>query len=89
MTLRSVMVQLRVDQIAQLDADAKRTGTSRSKLLRAAVDAALAPAGDADVAALYQRAYPADRFGADDWGDVDRWHETAAADRINRARDAW
>lgn len=88
MTLRSVMVQLRHDQITQLDIDAKRAGTSRSKLLRDAVDAAQAPAGDADVAAQYARAYSEDRFGSDAWGDLDQWHDAAASDRTVE-RDQW
>ena len=84
MTLRSVMLQLRDDQIVRLDAQAAGMGVSRSKLVRGAVDAALERPLAVDVAAQYAAAYPdgdaPDRRVADvdDWGDLDAWHDAAA-----------
>jgi Ribbon-helix-helix protein, copG family len=87
MTLRSVMLQLRDDQIARLDAQAAGMGVSRSKLVRDAVDASLDRPLAVDVAAQYRSAYP-DSDGPDGpasdtdaWGDIDAWHEAAARSR--------
>ena len=89
MALRSVMLQLREDQIAQLDAEAARVGGSRSKLVRDAVDSLLTRTVDPDIAELYTRAYPEPRSGTDEWGDVDAWHDAAAAARAAGERDPW
>ena len=60
--LRSVMIQLRDDQIVRLDQWSAASATSRSQLLRDLVDAALEPSTDVDVARRYAAAYapPAD-----------------------------
>jgi hypothetical protein len=89
MTLRSVMLQLREDQIAQLDADASRAGVSRSQLVPDAVDALISRPIDHDVAAMYRAAYPDERFGTDEWGDLDAWHEAAANGRSAYERESW
>lgn len=98
MTLRSVMLQLRDDQIARLDAQAAGMGVSRSKLVRDAVDAALDRPLAVDVAAQYAAAYPngdGPELAAaevDEWGDLDAWHEAAARSRPAGERsepDAW
>jgi hypothetical protein len=92
MTLRSVMLQLREDQIARLDAHAAGLGVSRSKLVRDAVDASFDRPVAVDVAAQYAAAYPdsdrpdSDRPDAsaadvDAWGDLGRWHDAAAHSR--------
>jgi len=89
MTLRSVMLQLREDQIKRLDAKAVSVGASRSKLVRDAVDAILATPVNDDVATLYALAYPEPSLGVDAWGDLDAWHEAAARERSKAARDPW
>ncbi len=84
MTLRSVMLQLREDQIARLDAQAAGIGVSRSKLVRDAVDASLDRPLIVDVAVRYATAYPdadAQLPEPDDWGDLEAWHEAAARQR--------
>jgi mRNA-degrading endonuclease toxin of MazEF toxin-antitoxin module len=55
--LRSVMIQLRDDQISRLDQWSASSRTSRSQLIRDAVDAALAPAANTDLAGRYAAAY--------------------------------
>lgn len=77
------MLQLREDQIAELDAHALASNISRSKLVRDAVDAALRPALRPDVEALYAAAYPTVSFGVDEWGDVDAWHAAASATALS------
>lgn len=89
MALRSVMLQLRDDQLDRLDADAARAGVSRSKLVRDAVDALLDGRVDPDVAQQYREAYPAPTHGSDAWGDVDAWHDAAAKQRARTTRDPW
>jgi len=89
MTLRSVVLQLREDQIAQLDADAARVGASRSKLVRDALDALLTPVADPDVVEQYRLAYPPGGVGSDAWGDLDAWHDAAAAERTTTEREQW
>ncbi len=87
MTLRSVMLQLREDQIARLDAHAAGLGVSRSKLVRDAVDASFDRPVAVDVAAQYAAAHPdsdrpvASSADVDAWGDLDRWHDAAAHSR--------
>lgn len=77
------MLQLREDQIAELDAHAVASNSSRSKLVRDAVDAALRPAFLSDVAALYAAAYPTATPDIDEWGDVDAWHAAASATALS------
>jgi hypothetical protein len=89
MGLRSVMVQLRPDQIEQLDRAANRQGTSRSRLVRDAVDASLRPRSDRSVAEQYALAYPDGDSGVDEWGDLDAWHQAAADARVQGERDPW
>lgn len=90
MTLKSVMLQLEVSQIERLDREAARTGVSRSFLIRQAVDAALTPPIDRDLAARYAAGYPdGDGADADDWGDLGHWRAAAARDRSGAARDPW
>ena len=89
MTLRSVMIQLRSDQIERLDAESARTATSRSHLIRTAVDAYLDEPFDVDVAEKYRLAYPTPSYGVDAWGDRDAWHDAAARSRADLDRGAW
>jgi mRNA-degrading endonuclease toxin of MazEF toxin-antitoxin module len=51
------MIQLRDDQLSRLDQWSASSRTSRSQLIRDAVDAALAPATDTDLAGRYAAAY--------------------------------
>jgi mRNA-degrading endonuclease toxin of MazEF toxin-antitoxin module len=51
------MIQLRDDQIARLDQWSANSRVSRSQLIRDAVDAALAPLADHDLAGRYTTAY--------------------------------
>lgn len=81
MSLRSVMLQLRDDQIERLDAKATRAGVSKSKLVRDAVDSSLDRAVRPDVADLYAAAYPRPVAGTDEWGDLDAWHDATERDR--------
>ena len=80
MSLRSVMIQLRDDQIERLDAEAARTGASRSRVIRTAVDGLFDRPFDVSVAERYQRAYPEPRYGVDAWGDLVEWHDAAERD---------
>jgi Ribbon-helix-helix protein, copG family len=97
MALKSVMIQLRPEQIEALDRHADKIGASRSRLIREAVDAALAPAQQPDLVARYAAAYPVDELGigelgVDEWGSRDQWHAAAAERRLNdanAARDPW
>lgn len=89
MTLRSVMVQLRPEQIERLDAESTRTGVSRSQVVRDAVDRLFSEPFDRDVAEVYRRAYPDARYGVDEWGDRDAWHSAAAQSRGRDACDSW
>ncbi len=56
--LRSVMIQLRDDQIERLDGEATARGASRSKVLRDAVDRAFDTSADSDLSSRYASAYP-------------------------------
>ncbi len=56
--LRSVMIQLRDDQIDLLDGEATARGASRSRVLRDAVDRAFDTAADSDLTSRYASAYP-------------------------------
>lgn len=89
MTMRSVMIQLRGDQIERLDAQSARTSTSRSHLIRTAVDAFLDQPFDVDVAEQYRVAYPTPSYGVDAWGDLDAWHDAAARGTADLDRGAW
>lgn len=89
MTKSSVMVQLEPGQIEALDERARREGISRSHLIRRAVDELLDPPQDPDIAAQYAAAYPDQRFGADEWGDLDAWHDAAEADRSDDRTGTW
>ncbi|HUF99791.1 MAG TPA: CopG family transcriptional regulator [Ilumatobacter sp.] len=89
MTLKSVMLQLDVDQIEQLDRQASASGVSRSHLVRQAVAALLHPPSDQSVADRYAQAYPDQSLGTDEWGDLDAWHAAAAASRTTDDRDPW
>jgi hypothetical protein len=86
--MKSVMLQLREDQIARLDAEAARSGVSRSKLIRDAVDARLSGHVDTDLADRYRVAY-AGHPGSDAWGDLDAWHAAAEQSRRADTRDPW
>jgi hypothetical protein len=88
MSLRSVMIQLRSDQVERLDAESNRNGTSRSHLIRTAVDAYLDQPFDADVAEQYRLAFPTPSYGVDAWGDRDAWHDAAARSRADLDRGA-
>ena len=88
MSLRSIMLQLRDDQIEQLDAQASRSGTSRSRLVRDAVDSMLSPPRQDDIRQRYRRAYPLATFGDDEFGNLDDWHAAASASGAAE-RDAW
>jgi mRNA-degrading endonuclease toxin of MazEF toxin-antitoxin module len=55
--LRSVMIQLRDDQIGRLDQWSAAAAESRSKLIRDAVDASLEPSSDGDLSKRYAVAY--------------------------------
>jgi Arc/MetJ-type ribon-helix-helix transcriptional regulator len=79
--MRSVMVQLSEDQIARLDVEAARKGVSRSSVVRSAVDESLRPRFDQTVADQYAVAYPDGKFGSDEWGSLDDWHEAASKSR--------
>lgn len=87
--MRSVMIQLRGDQIERLDAQSARTETSRSHLIRTAVDAFLDEPFEVDVAERYRLAYPTPTSGVDAWGDLDAWHDAAADERADLDRGAW
>jgi hypothetical protein len=92
MRLRSVMVQLREDQIAQLDAEAVRSGCSRAQIIRDAVDLSLPVPFDQALADQYQAAYPEASSGTDAWGSLDLWHRSAALSRSHdshRAENEW
>ena len=89
MTLKSVMLQLRIDQIEELDRIARRRHISRSELVRSSIDATLHPPSDASVAELYAAAYPDPVSGSDAWGDIDGWHRAAASKRSRASRDPW
>ncbi len=81
MTMKSIMVQLRDDQIAQLDAEAARSGRSRAQVVRDAVDRSLPTHFDQALADRYKAAYPDGETGTDDWGSLDDWHAAAAVAR--------
>lgn len=89
MPLRSVMVQLRDDQIERLDAEAARSGKSRAQIVREVVDRSLAPAFDEVLAARYAAAYPAPTHGTDAWGSLDAWHAAASAARMTETEETW
>jgi mRNA-degrading endonuclease toxin of MazEF toxin-antitoxin module len=71
------MIQLRDDQLSRLDQWSASSRTSRSQLIREAVDAALAPSTDADLARRYAAAYPsgAAQVMADGASDGPGWAE--------------
>jgi Ribbon-helix-helix protein, copG family len=81
MSMKSIMVQLRADQIAQLDAEATRSGRSRAQVVRDAVDQILPTAFDQALADRYAKAYADGQSGTDEWGSLDDWHAAAAASR--------
>lgn len=89
MTLRSVMVQFREDQIERLDAEAARSGKSRAQIVREVVDRSLVPAFDSALADRYAAAYPIGSYGVDDWGSLDAWHDAATRARRTDNERAW
>ena len=89
MAFRSVRVQLRTDQVEQLDSVARQQRVSRSSLVREAVDASLRPRADRAVAELYAVLDSEPLSGVDDWGDLDAWHAAAADARARTERDPW
>ena len=64
------MIQLRDDQIARLDREATATGASRSKVLREAIDVALAPDANLDIASRYAHAYSPEPLGGPTWAEL-------------------
>lgn len=65
------MVQLTDELVAALDGEAARTGTSRSALIRAAVEEWLAAHSEAAKVARYVEGYRAIPQGTpDEWGDL-------------------
>ena len=76
--MKSIMVQLRDDQLAQLDAEAARSGRSRAQVVRDAVDRSLPTHFDQALADRYRAAYPDGKSGTDEWGSLDEWHRAAA-----------
>lgn len=95
MTLKSIMLQLRDEQITQLDAEAGRLGVSRSHLVRECVDQSFGDRFDTRVAEAYALAYASpgkdvgDANDVDEWGSLDDWHAAAAQARAQDARDPW
>jgi hypothetical protein len=89
MSLKSVMLQLHEEQLAQLDAEASRLGVSRSRLVRDCVDQSFAGRFDARVAEAYERAFASPAADTDDWGSLDDWHTAAARARAEGDRDTW
>lgn len=89
MSLKSVMLQLRDEQLLQLDAEAQRLGISRSQLVRECVDHSFSSRFDTDVAAAYERAYNRSTTDIDEWGSLDAWHAAAASERTAPTRDEW
>ena len=89
MTLKSVMLQLRLEQLERLDAEASRLGVSRSKVVRDCVDQSFVERFDPRVAELYATAYATTDGDVDEWGSVDGWHSGAARSRAALARDPW
>ena len=90
MTMKSVMVQFTEEQIATLDREAKRTGASRAAVVRSLIDRYRLPKSwDPVVAAQYERAYPDGKFGVDEWGDLDAWHDAARRDQDETDVDPW
>lgn len=86
---KSVMLQLSDAQLERLDAEAKRLGVSRSKVVRDCVDQSFAERFDARVAELYATAYATNDEDIDEWGSLDEWHAAAARSRAADARDPW
>jgi Ribbon-helix-helix protein, copG family len=89
--MKSIMVQLRDDQIAQLDAEAARSGRSRAQVVRDAVDRSLPTHFDQALSDRYAAAYPDGESGTDEWGSLDAWHAAAAAARrqVPSSPDDW
>jgi hypothetical protein len=83
------MVQLSEDRIKRLDRVATRSGVSRSQVVRDAIDNALTPPIDSDLAARYAAAYPDNDDTVDEWGELDEWHSAAARERASDDRDPW
>lgn len=83
------MVQLPPGLIEQLDRRAAREGVSRSQVVRDAVAAYLAASGDSGIAQAYEQGYSGIPFGtADEWGDLEAWHESLARAREQEAASA-
>ena len=83
------MLQLRVEQLERLDAEASRLDVSQSKVVRDCVDQTFVERFDPRVAKLYATAYATTDSDVDEWGSVDEWHAAAARSRAALARDPW
>lgn len=78
MTRTQTMVQLTEELVAQLDAEARRTGVSRSALIREAIIAYLAGRSEQDRIARYVEGYRRmPPSTPDEWGDLEGANDTA------------
>lgn len=78
MTRTQTMVQLTDDLVAQLDAEARRTGVSRSALIREALVAYLAGRSEQERISRYVEGYRRiPPSTPDEWGDLERANDTA------------
>jgi hypothetical protein len=65
--MKSIVIQFRTDQIALIDAEASRSGQSRSRVVRDAVDRGLLAQFDQALADRYAAAYPEGESGIHAW----------------------
>jgi hypothetical protein len=76
------MVQLNESLLDLLDARARRTGVSRSQVIREAVEAYLREEARERIARAYQEGYRRVPAGTlDEWGDLEALHEELARAR--------
>ncbi len=88
MARTQTMVQLSTDLLGALDAEAARTGQSRSAIIRQAVNAYLADSREARITEQLVAGYSRLPQGAgDEWGDLEA-QTRAAAERTLRRLDA-
>ncbi|MDY7101540.1 MAG: ribbon-helix-helix domain-containing protein [Actinomycetota bacterium] len=88
MARTQTIVQLTDELVAALDGEAARTGTSRSALIREAVEEWLAAHSEAAKVARYVEGYRAIPQGTpDEWGDLEAATE-AAGRELARSLDA-